>query len=43
MTTLIPILHIGPGDSSQASIWLLGVTAGFVLAVGLNRLISTWG
>jgi hypothetical protein len=43
MTLLLPILHIGPGGSSQASIWLLGVTAGFVLAVGLNRLIGTRG
>jgi len=39
MTALLPILHIG--DSGQASIWLLGVTAGFVLAVGVNYLIST--
>ena len=39
MTILIPLLHIG--DSSQASTWLLGFTAGFVLAVGVNRLIGT--
>jgi len=41
MTVLLPILHIGPGDSGQASIWLLGATAGFVLAVGVNYLISS--
>ena len=38
MTHIIPVLHL---TGSNGSIWLLGVTAGFVLAVGLNRLISS--
>jgi hypothetical protein len=37
MTILIPVLHLG---GSNGSIWLLGVTAGFILAVGLNRLVG---
>ena len=32
-------LHIGPSNSDQLSVWLLGATAGFVLAVAANRLI----
>ena len=38
-TLLLITLHIGPSSSTQASTWLLGVTAGFALAVALNHLI----
>lgn len=38
MTILIPVLHL---TGSNGSIWLLGITAGFVLAVGLNWLIGS--
>ena len=41
MIDVTPILHIG--GSGQSSIWLLGVTAGFVLVVGLGRLVGTRG
>lgn len=34
---MIPVLHLA---GSNGSIWLLGVSAGFVLAVGLNRWIG---
>lgn len=39
LTTLLPLFHIGPSSSDQLSVWLLGATAGFVLAVAANRLI----
>lgn len=39
MSNLLVVLHLGPSSGDQFSNWLLGATAGFVLAVAANKLI----
>jgi hypothetical protein len=41
LPTLIPALHSDPAGSGQFSIWLLGATAGLLLAVGIDWFILT--